>query len=298
MKINKGLLVGILALAATSAQAAVKDHSVKYRLAINEDGRLIHESKRQSYGFRVEIVSDNDGVKTEASKNGRPFITASKGERYSVRLYNPLPVRVAVNLTVDGLNSISGKPSGISDGQKWVIDAYSSVTIPGWQVSGGEARRFFFTDKPKSYAKWTGDRMGKDLSANCGVIGAAYFWDQRELDRYYDNNPLYRTTQRPYYYNGCGDTLSQRKAESRASGAGAPACAPSMDRDAAMDEVKEKEVAGTGMGERESHPTYEVSFDYNKGMYSADQAVVIYYDFAPVVSPNPFPNVSFAPEMP
>jgi hypothetical protein len=56
-----------------------------------------------------------------------------------------------------------------------------------------------------------------------------------------------------------------------------------------------QEQAGTGMGERESNPTFEVAFNYDSGMYSPDQAVVIYYDFAQ--TPNPFPAQDFAPEM-
>ena len=291
MRLKKTLWMGILALAASNAQGAVKDHLVKYQQAIVEDGRWIHQAQRQNYGFRVEIVSDSDGVKPENLRNGRPFVTAAKGERYSVRLYNPLPVRVAVNLTVDGLNSISGKPSGISDGQKWMIEPYGSVTIPGWQVSDGDARRFFFTNKPKSYAKWMGDRTGLDLSANCGVIGAAYFWNQAELDGYYDQHPLYRTTWRY-------DAYPESRAKDRASAGAAnvPACAPAPEAQAkkSMDEEK----AGTGMGERESHPTYEVAFHYDTGMYSPSQAVVIYYDFDHTPEPNPFPSYGFSPEMP
>ena len=290
MRFNKSLLVGLIALAASNTQAAVKDQEVKYRLAINQDGLVSHETRRQSYGFRVEIVNDTEGVKPETLKNGRPFVTASPGERYSIRLYNPLPVRVAVNLTVDGLNSITGKPSGITDGSKWMIDPYSSVTIPGWQVSGGEARRFFFTDKPKSYAKWRGDVMEKDLSANCGVIGAAYFWNQAELNQYYDAHPIYRYTQRQTPF-----TDFDLRAKASSGMAGAPSAAPeAMNRDMKKEESQE---AGTGMGERESNPTIHVAFDYNAGMYSVDQALVIYYDFAKETSPNPFPAIGYAPEM-
>jgi hypothetical protein len=294
MRINKGLLAGLVVLSAFSAQAAEKSFPVKFRQAIVQDGQLIHETQKSAYGFRVEIVSDTDGVKTEAFKNGRPFLTASKGENYSVRLYNPLPVRVAVNLTVDGLNSITGKPSGITDGNKWMIEPYSSVTIPGWQVSGGEARRFFFTDKPKSYAKWSGDQSGKDLSVNCGVIGAAYFWSQNELDQYYDSHPIYRYTQRPLpYSSNSGVKSMDRMAEA------APRAQASQAYD--LNELKKeepREKAGTGMGERESHPTIQVAFDYDRGMYSVSQAVVLYYDFAPVAAPNPFPALGYAPEMP
>ncbi|HVZ79192.1 MAG TPA: hypothetical protein VHE12_00170 [bacterium] len=291
MRLKALFAAGVVLLTALQAQAAVKNFRVKYLQSIWEDGNLTRNTQHSPFGFRVEIVSDDEGVKSESSRDGRPFVAAEKGERYSVRLYNPLPVRVAVNLTVDGLNSISGKPSGVSDGQKWIIDPYGTITIPGWQVSGGEARRFFFTDKPKTYAKWMGDRTGKDLAANCGVIGAAYFWDQEELDRYYADHPVYRYSYRPYPYGAL-------KSRASAQASGAPAhnamdCAEPR----AMEEEK-KEVAGTGMGERESHPTYQVDFHYNTGMYDAAQAVVIYYDFARKASPNPFPEMSFAPEQP
>ena len=301
MRSSNKVLVGLLALAASTANAYEKNFDVKYRQAIQTDDRMVYETHRQPCGFRVEIVDDNDGVMAEAFKDGHPFVTASKGERYSVRLYNPLPVRVAVNLTVDGINSITGKPSGIEDGEKWLIDPYGSVTIPGWQVSGGEARRFFFTDKPKSYAKWRGDQLSEDLAANCGVIGAAYFWSREELNQYYDTHPVYRMTRRPAPYMDIqakaqkqmqmgGDLNMQSAPAPSADAAGAP----SRERGLAESE----EQAGTGMGESESHPTERVDFHYDTGMYSIAQAVVIYYGFEKRPVPNPFPNVSYAPEMP
>ena len=292
MKLKDPMFAGLFALAAVQAQAAVQNYDLKYRLAIDQDGRMIHETQRRPCGFRVEILSDSEGVKAESSKNGRPFVTASKDERYSVRLFNPLPVRVAVNLTVDGLNSITGKPSGITDGSKWIIEPYSSVTIPGWQVSGEETRRFFFTDKPKSYAKWRGDALNKDLAANCGVIGAAYFWNQRELNQYYETHPIVRYTHNYWPY-----ASNRSEAMDRAS-ADAPACAPALSDYEAKRKEAPEEQAGTGMGERESHPTVQVDFNYDTGMYALAQAVVIYYGFAPAEVPNPFPALGYAPEMP
>jgi hypothetical protein len=286
MKTLNAFLAVLLVVPLQSVQAAYQSMAVKTRQVIYENGVRRCEVTRPSYGFRVEIVSDDDGLKAESLRGGRPFVSARPDERYAVRLYNPLPVRVAANLTVDGLNSITGKPSGIEDGTKWMIDPYSFITIRGWQVSGDESRRFFFTPKPKSYAKWSGDRLGKDLSANCGVIGAAYFWSQKELDEYYEAHPQYRYPQ-PLSF---GDNLSRRQAGS--AGARAQSMPEMEDALAAK-----KEVAGTGMGERESHPTQTVEFQYDRGMYRLSQAIVIYYDFAEAPAPNPFPALSYAPEM-
>jgi hypothetical protein len=270
-------LFAMLFLSDGSGQAAVRTFEVKSRVPVHEDRRH-YETVKHNYGFRVEIISDEDGVKAESLREGRPLVTARKGERYSIRLYNPLPVRVAVNLSVDGLNSITGKPSGIADGTKWIIDANSFITIRGWQVGADQARRFFFTDKPASYAAWRGEKVGKDLAANCGVIGAAYFWSRKELESYYDQYPIYRP--------------STRYSQSQARGAAEDAAKPSPSAPA------EAQRAGTGMGEREAHPTIQVDFRYDAGMYRVSDAVLIYYDFERNRRPDPFPDLSFAPEMP
>lgn len=271
-----------LLLLSQSAAAATQTFDVRTRLG--------------STAFTMEVLGDDDGAKAESYKNGRPFIAARNGETYSIRLYNPLPVRVAVNLTVDGLNSISGKPSGIEDGQKWLIEPYGTLVVRGWQVNGGEARRFFFTDKPKSYAKWRGEVTGKDLAANCGVIGAAFFWNREELARYDERKPAYLFGRE---FHG----VPAPEAAAAASGAAqaAPYEDSGMNKAASargsMAKAKRQE-AGTGMGERESNPTTQVEFHYDAGMYRVSQAVLIYYDFAaPEPMPNPYPSLSYAPEM-
>ncbi len=277
------------------AMAAYKEFRVKNRVPVIDESRTYYQTSRQSYNFRVEVISDSGETKSENYKDGRPFVEARKDERYAIRLYNPLPVRVAVNLTIDGLNSISGKPSGISDGDKWLLEPYGVITIRGWQVNGAEARRFFFTDKPKSYVQWRGDQLGKNLSVNCGVIGAAYFWSQSDLDRYNQDHPIYRYTRR-YPASESGSVAAAPSAYGGAQSMDSIGARRQMLEESEKKEAKTK--AGTGMGERETNPTTRVAFDYDRGMYNLAQAVVIYYDFASEPVPNPFPAVSFAPEMP
>ncbi len=275
-----------------TTQAAYQTMPVKTRFCIIENGGRRYEISRTAYNFRVEVISDTEGLKAEHFRGNRPWITAQPEELYAVRLYNPLPVRAAVNLTVDGINSISGKPSGIKDGHKWLIEPYSFITIRGWQVNGEEARRFFFTEKPKSYAQWRGDELGKDLSANCGVIGAAFFWSQKELDAYYEAHPQYR-------YPPCATPCLSGTGGALQDGIYGDRAKRSMRAQAAPEAASSKDqLAGTGMGERESNPTQLVEFDYDTGMYRLSQAIVLYYDFAETPAPNPFPALSYAPEMP
>ena len=192
-----------------------------------------------------------------------------------------------MNLTIDGLSSISGVPCRPDTGPKWIIEPYSYITIRGWQVNGQDSRRFFFTSKDDSYASWRSNTWGRDLSVNCGVIGAAYFWSKADLENYFEQHPVYEYTRRPGPFSNIWGGMKKDDA------------AGCVNSPAAQDRCLEaKEKAGTGMGEREANPVNQVRFDYDTGMYKPHQAVIIYYDFASVPQPQPFLSMNYAPEMP
>jgi len=100
---------------------------------------------------------------------GTVYIEALKGREYEIRLRNPYPVRVAVALSVDGLNTIDARHTSAQAARKWVLGPYETVTISGWQTSMTDARRFEFTSEEQSYGAWLGKT--NDL----GVITAVFF---------------------------------------------------------------------------------------------------------------------------
>ena len=67
-------------------------------------------------------------------------------------------VRVAVALSVDGLNTIDARHTDASSARKWVLGPYEAVTIRGWQTNSAQARRFFFTTEDESYGGWLGKK--------------------------------------------------------------------------------------------------------------------------------------------
>ena len=73
---------------------------------------------------------------------GRSYVEAIQGAEYEIRIRNPFSFRVAVALSVDGLNTIDARHSTAS---KWVIEPYGTISIDGWQMSSERARRFYFT---------------------------------------------------------------------------------------------------------------------------------------------------------
>ena len=120
----------------------------------------------------VDILVNGTPVARYAS-GGRWYVEALKGREYAIRVRNPYPVRVAVALSVDGLNTIDARETSAAHASKWVIEPYQSVTISGWQTSASEARRFEFTTEEKSY----GQALGR--TSNLGIISAVFFKEQQ-----------------------------------------------------------------------------------------------------------------------
>lgn len=165
---------------------------------------------------------------------GTTYIEALRGRDFTIRLTNPTPYRVAVALSVDGLNTIDARHSDAWSAAKWVLEPYESTEIAGWQVSGSTARRFFFTGERNSY----GAALGQ--TQNLGIIEAVFY---RERVRHYSER------QREYSRDQRGGAEKRQDAESgmaQPRSAAEPAPAPSDD------------YAATGMGGRTHHEVEEI----------------------------------------
>jgi hypothetical protein len=191
-------------------------------------------------------------AQAQHAHQGRRYIEALKGREYAIRLRNPYGVRVAVALSVDGLNTIDGRHSTAADARKWVIDPHGSVTISGWQTSRSVARRFEFTTEERSYAQALGS------ASNLGVISAVYFRERRPA-------------------------IARDESRSRADRAGsprAPSAAPASEAAAAAGSNADavEEYAATGMGRRTDHSVTQVWLDLED---TPAQRVDIRYEFRP-----------------
>jgi len=121
-----------------------------------------------SYSCNVTVLTD--GVPRPIYfARGTTYIEALRGRNYSLQISNPMPYRVAVALSVDGLNTIDAKHTDGWNASKWVLDPYESIVIDGWQVSETSARRFYFTGERDSY----GASLGQ--TENLGVIEAIFY---------------------------------------------------------------------------------------------------------------------------
>ena len=72
----------------------------------------------------------------EYQARGKVYVEAIRGEDYVLRVTNPTGRRVAVALSVDGLNTINAKHTDPKNAPKWILDPWETIEISGWQVSG------------------------------------------------------------------------------------------------------------------------------------------------------------------
>ena len=192
----------------------------------------------------IEIVVDHVPLQRYAHE-GRWYVEALKGREYAIRIRNPYPVRVAVALSVDGLNTIDARQTTAAAARKWVLDPYETVTISGWQTSSTHARRFEFTTEERSY----GNALGK--TENLGIISAVFF--------------------RERMMQTMTDVSKNSQARREAS---PPAAAAPAESGTKADE----EYAATGMGRRTNHQVTQVSLDLED---APARAVNIRYEFRP-----------------
>jgi hypothetical protein len=122
--------------------------------------------------FQVDVMVDGRQL-TPHHERGRIYVYAHYGEEYEIRVRNACGDRVAVALSVDGLNTIDASRTSAWDASKWLIEPGQTITIKGWQMSSEHARRFYFTNERDSYAAKLGQR------GNLGVISAVFFRERR-----------------------------------------------------------------------------------------------------------------------
>ena len=211
--------------------------------------------------FELEILVNGRPL-AEYYARGRTYVEALQGAEYELRVRNPTPNRVAVALSVDGLNTIDARHTSAWNSSKWVIDPYQTITISGWQMSTERARRFYFTNERDSY----GAKLGQ--TANLGVIAAVVF---RERSRQVLINPP-----RPVYR----DDREKSRGEEPSAGSSSAQSGDSVRKNkGAVVRVPDDEYAATGIGrsvrndvrwvdmELEYQPAAEVTIRYE--YYSA-----------------------------
>jgi hypothetical protein len=208
--------------------------------------------------FDLEVLVEGRPA-AEYFGRGKTYVEALKGAEYELRVRNPTSERVAVALSVDGLNTIDARHTSAWNSSKWVIEPYGSITIGGWQMSSERARRFYFTDEGDSY----GAKLGR--TENLGVISAVIFRERRPI-AINPPRPIYRDEDRVRPQK---DKAPSQSADSRAGEAARSTASPATNDDYAATGIGRSvrnDVSWVNM-DLDQQPAAEISIRYE--YYSA-----------------------------
>jgi len=250
MKTSHKLLVSVLTLALGALMQQIPSATKAQSSQGERDTRWYPQPQR----FDVEILINGRPL-SEYFVRGRTYIEALPGAEYEIRVTNPGPDRVAVALSVDGLNTIDARHTSAWNSSKWVIEPYQSITVGGWQMSTERARRFYFTTERDSY----GAKLGQ--TANLGVIAAVIFRERSQRIPITPPRPVTKDDDKPIREDRSESSAnSQAREPSRSMGE--------------VTRVPDDEYAATGIGrsvhndvrwvqmDLESRPVAEFSIRY------------------------------------
>jgi hypothetical protein len=169
-----GLTMALMVLAGLALRYGSRSARANADEANRTTEELYTEPVVAENGFTVDVLVDGRPM-TEYAARGRRYVEALENAEYEVRVHNPTGSRVAVALSVDGLNSIDARHTSAWDAHKWVIGPYGTIHVRGWQMSGESARRFYFTTERDSYAA----KLGQ--ASNVGLITAVFFRERQPV---------------------------------------------------------------------------------------------------------------------
>lgn len=213
--------------------------------------------------FDIQLLVDGRPLE-EYYARGRSYVEAREGAEYEVRLRNPLPYRVAVALSVDGLNTIDARHTTAWNASKWVIEPYGTITIGGWQMSSARARRFYFTSERDSY----GAKLGQ--TSNLGVVSAVFFRERRPI-AIAPPYPIYKDENRR------SDSSGER---SEAPSAGTSSADSAKRRQGTIAPIPNDDYAATGIGRSVQNDVRWVDMELDT---RAAGEVMIRYEYYPAL---------------
>ncbi|PKL50093.1 MAG: hypothetical protein CVV42_03645 [Candidatus Riflebacteria bacterium HGW-Riflebacteria-2] len=108
----------------------------------------------------VDIIGDDRGLLAFSGRRDGSslYVEARRGERYTIRVRNNWHGRIALAISVDGRNIISGERSyNRSSESMYVLNPGQTGNFDGWRSSYSQVQRFYFTSDDDSYAGRMGD---------------------------------------------------------------------------------------------------------------------------------------------
>lgn len=194
----------------------------------------------------VSLQSAQGRSLTSVRHRGQTFVAGERGERYEIVVTNNTSTRIEVVVSVDGRDTVSGKPGDFTSQRGYVLEPFGAVTIDGFRTSLEQVAAFRFSGVEDSFTA----RLG--TPQNAGVIGVAVF-KERPHPHMAHGRVAAPEASAPTGGTRSGDRSSRpSKKDSKAPSSASRSHAPS--------EHEQRNELGTEFGEQRFSAVREVSF--------------------------------------
>ncbi len=148
--------------------------------------------KNSKYEFKVLV--DRKNIK-EYEYRGDTYIEGRKGSNYELYFKNNTYNRVEVIFSVDGLSIIDGKTAS-DKSTGYIVNAYDSITVPGWKINSSKVAQFQFqpqNDKSNTtYVELLAEEGFNVDTGNQGVLGCMVFVEKpKDVTQVIHHYPYY-----------------------------------------------------------------------------------------------------------
>ena len=92
--------------------------------------------------YSLAVLVHGNAVKTY-DHGGKTYVEGRRGSEFSIQLRNNTNNQVEAVVSVDGKSVNSGEAAAYAT-RGYVLDAHSTVTIPGWRLNNQEVAKFGF----------------------------------------------------------------------------------------------------------------------------------------------------------
>lgn len=163
--------------------------------------------------YELDIIVNNRPVK-KYNHDYRVYVEGRKNSPYTLRFRNNTGSRVLAILSVDGLSIMDGKAAS-DKSSGYVVNAWSTIEVPGWRINSDKVAQFKFRPQEAGYDRTYAEELRSEGIAvdtgNQGVIGVMvyeekvvpkfvyrptgpYTWDRYEYTSNNNDALKYRST--------------------------------------------------------------------------------------------------------
>lgn len=210
------------------------------------------------------------------------YVEGRKGSEYVLTFKNNSSHRVLMVASVDGLSVMDGKPASV-DSTGYVVERWSTVTVPGWRIDDGKVAKFVFQPQGDSRDLTYVEALkadGVDVDAsNQGVIGCLVFPEKavelrtRGLVAALGTNTRRIRPDSDLWYSKGGPSLQSL---SYPSAGGMSNSMYTSDNEPVTMSMDNSSSVGTGFGDDKEFKTSTVKFTRHDPKNPAETFVIMY----------------------